>query len=392
MFSGIIQRFYQLFGAAEDTSVNLVASQEVALRRCSVKLRQKLDLVEIIPHLKQRNLLTEIDVYNLKCKSPQEGADHLVSILPTKKDGWWDELMASLKLTTTGTGHDDLVNLLETEFQKLTSGNASADSTTTADDADKQVTVHRSSVVHGGIHEALNDALSGITRAMCALGENPFIFRSKLTVEDRTDEPAKLKNELEELKHKYKVMVNQVKLIELHELLIEKSEKFSTALSEVLQLYVEHFKSKKISNSSLLSQNELEMITIIETVTECTENINMDKERESWSQCLAKMCQRLVDLKKTLYSSDTDEMVKLQETWSLRGDAEKKAQEWIEERRKVIEAGKNCLIKLNEICEDSNVSDITKMVCRAVENRIDVGESCLKAWASWIDHRTNLSK
>ena len=133
------------------------------------------------------------------------------------------------------------------------------------------------------------------------------------------------------------------------------------------------------------------MIRILETATECTPNIDMYKERNSWKQCLTSMHKQLSILKEKLYTINTDEIVKLQEAWSLRGDAEKKAREWIEERMKVIEAGKCCLIELEEICKGDNVSDVTKNVYRAMQNRIEVGESCLKAWVSWIDHRTDLS-
>ena len=123
MFSGIVQRLHQFFGvqnAIEGPDASQETLEEVALRYCSVMLRKKVDVKEIIPHLRQRNLLTESDVYSLKSKSNEEGVDHLVSVLPKKKEGWWDELIASLKCSSTGTAHGDLVNLLEAELQKLT--------------------------------------------------------------------------------------------------------------------------------------------------------------------------------------------------------------------------------------------------------------------------------
>ena len=45
-----------------------------------------------------------------------------------------------------------------------------------------------------------------------------------------------------------------------------------------------------------------------------------------------------------------------------------------------------------EICKGDNVSDITKNVCQAIQNRLETGESCLDAWINWIGHRTDLSK
>lgn len=403
MFAGVVQRiYYYSFGTKDSNAVpgNLQETlQEAALRRCNVKLRSKLDLTEITPHLRQRNLLTESDVYTLKSKPPSEAVDHLISILPKKKDGWWGELIASLKNSTTGTAHDDMANMLEAELHRLKSSDSDADGslTYTADESnDEQPSEYRQGK-RPSVHEALgdlNEALSGITRAICTLGENPFLFTARPNIEDATVDPKKLKDELEEVKYKYKVMVNQVKLINLQELLIEKSTAFNSALSEVLRLYTDHFKSKKSTTHSFLSQHDLKMIKkIIEDVTECTENIDMDEEQKSWKQCLANMNEQLLHLRKVLYSIDTNEMVKLQEAWSLKGDEEEKARKWIDERRKVIEAGKNCLIKLNEICsKEDEVSDVAKNVLRAVQNRIKVGEGCFTAWINWIDHRTNLSK
>ena len=186
-------------------------------------------------------------------------------------------------------------------------------------------------------------------------------------------------------------MKNQVILIKRHEVLIEKSAKFSGALSGVLTLYVDHFKIEKQSNYSLLSKSELEIIKIIEIVTECTKNIDMEAEQISWKKCLSRMEGLLLNFKKILYSTDTDEMEDLQKKWSLKDEERKKASEWIEERERVIEAGKSCLIELQEICRGSDVSDFTKSVCKAVQNRIEVGESCLAAWTDWINHRMDLA-
>ena len=403
MFSGIVQRLHQFFGvqnAIEGPDASQETLEVVALRYCSVMLRKKVDVKEIIPHLRQRNLLTESDVYTLKSKSNEEGVDYLVSVLPKKKEGWWDELIASLKCSSTGTAHGDLVNLLEAELQKLTISDAGQACTNeggkNTQSSDHECVPRRRSQVY--LQEALQpllDAQSGITRAVCALAGNPFMFSSeadgKRTIEDHTG-PTKLKNELEEVKRKYKVIVNQVRLINLHEHLMEKSEKFGAALSEVLQLYVDHYKKKASDAHIPHSKSDAEMMRIIETATECTCNIDMDKERKGWKECLVNMHKQLLILKEKLYSEDTNEMVKLQELWSLRGDEEKKAREWIEERRKVIEAGKKCLIELEEICKGDNVSDITKNVCQAIQNRLETGESCLDAWISWIDRRTDLSK
>ena len=394
MFSGIVQRLYQFFATDGPDTGQQESLEELALRRCSVTLRKKLNLNEIIPHLNERNLLTESDMFDLRSKSPPEGVDYLVSILPKKKEGWWGELIASLKQSSSGTAHGDLVNLLETELQKLAISGAEQASNTEGDK--KAFDDEYGQLVPKRPNRAdLKDAMSGITLAICVLVEDMFSSKSKskLAIKDHSAHHSSastmLKNELEEVKYKHKVIVNQAKLINLHEHLIEMSEKFSAALGRVLQLYVDHYQ-KKASDKATKNKIDSEMIRILETATECTPNIDMIKERNSWKQCLDSMHKQLLILKKKLNTLNTDEMVKLQESWSLSGDAEKRAREWIEERRKVIDAGKSCLIELEEICKGDSVSDITKNACRAIQNRLEVGESCLEAWVSLIDHRTDL--
>ena len=224
--------------------------------------------------------------------------------------------------------------------------------------------------------------------------ENPFLFSTfsrRPDIAEYTVE--KLKDDLDDVNYKYEVIVDQIKLIKLHELLIEKSHNFSTALSDVLRLYVNHFKIKKKTTYALLSQSKLEMIQIIEAVTECTETIDMDKEKASWERCLDTMRKQLLNLKKILYSIDTNKMVKLQKAWSLSSEEEEmKARKWIGERCKVIQTGKDCLIKLENICKGNNESEVVKEIYLAVQKRIKVGETCLEAWINWITHRTNLCK
>ena len=243
MFSGIVQRRDQFFAIEESDASQQESLEELALRSSSITLRKKLNLNEIIPHLNQRNLLTESDVFALRSKSPPEGVDHLVNLLPKKKEGWWGELIASLECSSLGTAHGDLVSLLETELQKLAISDVESQTSNT--EGDKMASDHDPLPPKrpNRISVDLQDAQSGITLAVCVLVEDMFSSKveSKQPIENHTAHPIMLKNELEEVKYKYKVMVNQVKLINLHEHLIEMSEKFSDTLAKVLQLYVDHF-------------------------------------------------------------------------------------------------------------------------------------------------------
>ena len=59
MFSGIVQRIYEYFVPEGLDAGQQEGLEELALRRCSVTLRKKLNLNEIIPHLNERKLLAE---------------------------------------------------------------------------------------------------------------------------------------------------------------------------------------------------------------------------------------------------------------------------------------------------------------------------------------------
>lgn len=365
--------------------------QSEVLHRCHTRIINKLNLSQIIPLLDERNLLTIDDTFYLKSesKSPAERVSYLINILPTKKYGWWNGLIESLKNSSKGTAHNELAEYLEEELLHDLKDDAEAniDGDTRETSREHYATVAPLSgnrERRQSVHTA-----SKITEEICAFGSNPYMFSKKSNVEE-SFKVKKFKKELDEVKYKYQVMVNQVKLIQLLELLIDKSTEFSVALSGVLELYVIHFKSRK-EEKLLLSESEGKIIQIIKTVTECTETINMDEEKGKWDQCLTQMRKQLVYHKEILYSTDTHEMAKLQKKLSLR-DEEEKAYSWIDERKKVIEASKSCLIDLKKICDGEEASSTFKNICQAVQNRTMVGESCLKAWIDWVEHRANLLK
>ena len=319
--------------------------QEKALCCCQAIMRDKMNFIELIPRLCEQDLLTKDEKDRLKSlsMSTAERVDHVIDILPRKSSGWWDRFIDSLEKSSSGTAHRELAVYLERELSKLNSDDDS-NREYTPDDMTEQLSDRAENLAletptvtdNRGKKRPSRTSVhttSGITQSMCAVGENPFLFSRRPDIAAYTVE--KLKDDLDDVKYKYEVIVDQIKLIELHESLIEKSESFSAALSEVLKLYINHFKIKK-KTCALLSQSELEMIQIIEAVTECTEIIDMDKEKISWESCLDTMRKQLFNLKKILYSIDTDEMVKLQRAWSLSSvEEETKACEWIDERSKL---------------------------------------------------------
>ena len=208
MFSRIVRGVYYLFGANssyDEPDIHRENLVGTALRRCNVELRNKLNLTEIIPHLNQHDLVTNSDVHMLRSMPAPEGVDHLISMLPRKKDGWWKAFIAALKGSSSGTAHNDLVTILETELQQLMSSNENENIVNIADNQLQQNGASeyhpRSSQVE--VVGGLNEALSGITRAMSALMVNPFLFSNNSANDDHIVDPNKpLKDELEEVKRK----------------------------------------------------------------------------------------------------------------------------------------------------------------------------------------------
>ena len=75
---------------------------------------------------------------------------------------------------------------------------------------------------------------------------------------------------------------------------------FSEAILSLLEIYVENLRMKKRDNSLQLTTTERTLTKIIEDITDCTEDIDMNKERETWLYCLNKLEKRHDDVKQFL--------------------------------------------------------------------------------------------
>ena len=96
--------------------------QRLALEECNVAFANKLDVNAILPHLISYHLLTNDDrqVLMTYAKTQLEKAQYLLDILPRKSKGWFELFLVSLRESTAGTGHGDLVEDLEMKLQELT--------------------------------------------------------------------------------------------------------------------------------------------------------------------------------------------------------------------------------------------------------------------------------
>ena len=88
--------------------------QAQVLKECLTVLAKKLDVLAIIPHLNNEQLLTPTDHQFLKSDAHDgEKAKYLIKILPKKDRGWFDKFLYCLHQSTYGTGHRIIIEKLE---------------------------------------------------------------------------------------------------------------------------------------------------------------------------------------------------------------------------------------------------------------------------------------
>ena len=170
--------------------------------------------------------------------------------------------------------------------------------------------------------------------------------------------------------------------------MIENTKCFSDALSDLLKLYIDKFKAKKLRNDPQSSEVEQNVIKIIEQITESTEDIDIDKEREVWSQCIGKMEKYHDLIKEALYSEDISKMAAVQRTWKLDGENQKTAEEWIAARERILVLGNNSLGELNKMRDQDDA--LITAIYDTVYARVKVGEVCLNACIKWVKKRIEL--
>jgi len=357
-------------------------SEERTLCYCHELLRRKLDVRAIFPCLNQRDLLTRHDKDTLQNKSlsNDEKVDYLVQILPTKGKNWWNLFIASLRRSSQGTGHSNLADELELNLQGRGNHNTAQDTTAGVVEVERRISMHVPSGVSQSVHRIILET-PPIPRPWPDIAEDigPVI------------QPiVKLKSELDVVKYNFKVMLNQVGLMRSCEKLIKNTKDFSKALSDLIKYYIDNFKKRKRDADlrALLTPTELEVIQILEEITECTEDIDMNKEREEWAKCIRTMERWMTVLKEALYSEEIKNMAEIQKAWKLEGKEAENAHDWICKRRKVVDIGKHYLSKLQK--KDSEETVILKSMYDIIDSRVKVGDRCLAAWIDWINMRTKL--
>ena len=376
--------------AVEIQPESLEDLQEKTLLNCHEVLKKKLDVKEIYPQMNERNLLTAEDRHVLldTSRSTETKVIHIIEILP-RKQGWWAKFIASLRESTSGTAHEYLASTLTNQLKRKMY------------ESGQQTLGHRGRVYN---NSANYDVPSGISLDMydfmpvvlpptagyseLSNKEIPDIAKLRPDLADILNPIVRLKEELDTIKYDHNIMKNQVGLLQAFDELIEKTKSFSDALSDLLELYIDKFKTKKRQNYSQLTVVERKVIQIIEDITECTEDIDIDKEREVWNQCVIKMEKNHDHIIKVLCTQDTSKMAAVQRTWKLDGEEAKAAEAWIAVRKQVVVLGNSSLDKLDELRSEDGA--LITSIYDTVSRRVKAGEHCLEAWIKWVNERIKL--
>jgi len=300
--------------------------QEEALNKCHDLLRKKLNVNAIVPLLNARNLLTPGDRHLLteEHRSKEAKVDYIIDILPSKGAGWWSKFIISLKESTSGTAHDYLASTLEHHFRRKmydVAGQYTGGSPYQEGGLfhrKRGMSIHVPSGIALAMHDYVPDyEYEPLSKPVNEVNtDTPNMETLRPDIADIVSPIIQLKDRLDDVKCCYKIMHNQIGLMQACELLTEKTEMFGKSLSHLIKMYIDKFKNKKQSE---LSAVERTVTRIIEDIAECTEDIDIDKEVELWSQCVEKMKKNLCILKEALYSRSTAEMAKLQQAWKIEG-------------------------------------------------------------------------
>lgn len=376
--------------------------QGEALSSCHVALRKKLDVDEISPWMNQKKLLTPHDKHILSQpdRSREYKVDHIIEILPRKNQGWWENFIACLMQSTSGTAHDYLASTLTNQLKRkiFELGSRTLNSDPQSRDMYHQVHVNYCNLqfpseVPSGISLDMYGFMPDVNTDVTRQDSRPACN----TQWDTSEEPEfvdhdneQLKIRLNEIEHCYNIIKNQIGLLQAFDELIKCTKHFRDVLSSLLKLYIDNFKMRKQDSYkySQLTLTEQNVIQTIEDITESTEDIDIDKETQVWEQCIKRMENNHEHIKEALYSQDTTRMAAIQQTWKLSGTDAEDAKEWIKVRRQVVVLGYESLEKLNSMrCQDDAL--ITS-VYDVVHRRVKVGDDCLDAWIKWVQQRINL--
>ena len=356
---------------------NLINEQ--VLFACHKMFRKFLDIEEIVPCLGKHDLLTAEDrdvLLHLNCTRYKK-IDHLLNILPRKGREWFEIFIIALTESTEGTGsaHTDLIRALRREKAKR-------DRTPNSSVQNDQC--QPSKIANQTMWFAERSNLSNLQSARAgqaapgkASPASPSLLRNypSNTIDIAT------------LEKKQLALRNQVKLLSINESLITQIKIFRDSLINVQSFYVKKFRNHKVNKCSLLSEAQLQMVRMIESLAGCDETFDLIKEIEEWNKCLELMKENYTKMKEVLFSLDDSQIKKQQLELKLDGEAKKEALSWIEGRQSVVENGVVCydeLVKLNDLIKvESDITDQVKM-------RIDAGKDCLKLWKDWVNLRSSL--
>lgn len=351
---------------------------EKVLMTCHGIFRKFLDVDLIFPYLGRNNLLTQCDreVLSNQYFTRTRKIDHLVEILPRKGGGWFEIFINTLQESAEGTGsaHTDLIRALRREKAKL-------ERVIPPTAQDDQYKPSRISNTTSWIAEksSLNhlQALAG-----SAFPATPPALRKRV---------ANQEDLVHTLERKQKALKHHIKLVHLNEQLIEHMKTFRDTLITVQSYYVSTFRNyDKVNRLSLLSEAQLQMARIIESLTGCDENFDLIKEIEEWDKNLQLMQESCTEIKDVLYSLDDRQIKQQQIELKLDGQNKDAAEEWIRGRESVVENGTICFQELTKLIDQNVAKESDLKLIEDVKKRIEAGKECLQLWKNWVELRASL--
>ena len=345
---------------------------EKVLFSCHDTFRNNLDISELIPCLGKHGLLTANDreVFLNREFTRTYKIDYLITNLPRKGKDWFEMLITALRESAKGTGsaHTDLILALRREKAKrkqipdVSSPDSRRKPSKIANDTNWPT--EKSDLNH------LQAARSGSASPAS---------RSPTTASRRNQD-------LRALEKSNLTLKNQIKLVSLNESLIKHMKTFRDALFILQSFYVEKFQPKICEDSKKpvhLNEAQLKTARIIESITGCDENFELNQEIDKWNKHLESLESNYAKTKEALFSLDDSKIKHQQLQLKLDGKDKEEFLSWIKGRESFVENGVSAFNELVKLTDESHLIDDIKI-------RMDAGGELLNLWRDWMNLRASL--
>ena len=201
--------------------------QAETLSSCHVSLRNKLDIDEVVSRMDEKTLLTADDRHFLlldMTRSREQKVAYIINMLPRKGEGWWNKFIASLSESTLATAHKYLASMLNSQLRRKIFKSQGGQQNFETDSLSRDM-YHLTHNMYSA------QVSSGISLDM-------FKFMPDMMPASDLANAVEPKEKLTNIEYCFKVMKNQVGLLQAFDELLEKIKRFRDALFDLIQLYI----------------------------------------------------------------------------------------------------------------------------------------------------------